>query len=130
MQQKWALRAATLTLGVGAVVGLTAASANAASTLRVGSTGSAVVCLQQGLNWANSAGLNADGQFGQLTKTAVINFQARKGLDQDGVVGPATGGALKSSVRAIYDAAHHNGDAETQRLTGQWMSNCNWQLPG
>ncbi|MFB7615507.1 peptidoglycan-binding protein [Kitasatospora sp. NPDC056181] len=130
MKQKWALRAVTLTLGAGAVLGLSVGSANAASTLRVGSSGSAVTCLQQGLNYVDGAGLDADGQFGQLTKGAVVNYQYGHSLDPDGVVGPATGGSLKTSVRQAYDNAHHAGDWGTQNTLGAWMNNCNWQLPG
>ncbi|AUY52416.1 hypothetical protein C2142_29790 [Streptomyces sp. CB01881] len=130
MKQKWALRAVTLTLGAGAVLGLSVGSANAASTLRVGSSGSAVTCLQQGLNYVDAAGLDTDGQFGQLTKGAVVDYQSGHSLDPDGVVGPATGGSIKTSVRQAYDNAHHVGDWATQNALGAWMNNCNWQLPG
>ncbi|WP_406197085.1 peptidoglycan-binding protein [Kitasatospora sp. NBC_01560] len=130
MQKKWALRAATLTLGAGAVIGLGVGSASAASNLQVGSSGSAVVCLQQALDYVDSGNLNADGQFGQLTKNAVVHYQGGHSLNPDGVVGPATGGSIKSSVRQAYDNAHHAGDLDWQRTLGAWMSNCNGQLPG
>jgi len=53
------------------------------STLRLGSTGAEVMCLQQALG-----GLTADGKFGPATKAAVMAFQAHSGLTADGVFGP------------------------------------------
>jgi peptidoglycan hydrolase-like protein with peptidoglycan-binding domain len=43
-------------------------------------------------------GITADGQFGEGTQKAVINFQQRRGLGVDGVVGPETWAALFSSA--------------------------------
>ncbi|WP_426958137.1 N-acetylmuramidase domain-containing protein [Muricoccus radiodurans] len=61
--------------------------------LRIGSHGEKVKAVQQAL-----AGLGllavADGEFGQATQIAVQQFQAMKGLDPDGVVGPLTLAAL------------------------------------
>jgi len=51
------------------------------STLRVGSRGDQVICLQASL------GLKADGKFGPKTKVAVMNWQKTKGLKADGVFG-------------------------------------------
>lgn len=48
-------------------------------------------------NKLNSLGYNAgtaDGYYGDGTRTAVINFQSQKGLDADGDVGPTTWSAL------------------------------------
>ena len=82
-------------LGVMAVaimfVGVVAVNAKTASadcstgttTLRVGSKGSAVACLQQGLDHA----IVADGSFGPKTKAAVIAWQKEEGLTADGVFG-------------------------------------------
>lgn len=42
-------------------------------------------------------GITADGQFGSGTRAAVIEYQRRKGLGVDGVVGKETWGALFSS---------------------------------
>ncbi len=36
----------------------------------------------------------ADGDFGNNTQSAVLRFQAKRGLDQDGIIGPATWAAL------------------------------------
>lgn len=58
-------------------------------TLRRGASGNDVVILQQSLGLSP-----VDGKFGPNTEAAVRAFQARKGLDADGVVGPRTWGAL------------------------------------
>jgi len=53
------------------------------STLRLGSKGAEVMCLQSALG-----GLTADGNFGPKTKAAVVAWQANSGLSADGVFGP------------------------------------------
>lgn len=63
--------------------------------LRMGSRGSAVRELQALLN-KNGANLKVDGIFGRRTKAAVINYQARKRLAKDGIVGKNTWGVLLS----------------------------------
>ena len=55
--------------------------------------GDEVVRLQQLLN-ARGFDLAEDGIFGAGTEAAVTNFQAKKGLQVDGIVGPATLAAL------------------------------------
>ena len=52
-------------------------------TLRVGSRGDAVKCLQLGLD----QGIAADGVFGPKTKARVVAWQASQGLVADGVFG-------------------------------------------
>lgn len=54
------------------------------TTLKRGSCGAEVKTLQGKLN------LMADGIFGPLTEEAVKEFQKRKGLKADGVVGAQT----------------------------------------
>jgi redox-sensitive bicupin YhaK (pirin superfamily) len=51
------------------------------TTLRVGSKGAEVKCLQAAL------GLSADGSFGPKTKAAVVAWQVSKGLGADGIFG-------------------------------------------
>ena len=60
-----------------------AADCSITSTLRLGSTGTQVVCLQTALG-----GLTADGVFGPMTKAAVVSWQAKSGLVADGIFGP------------------------------------------
>jgi len=59
--------------------------------LRRGDIGPDVKAIQEGLN-KSIAGvpLNPDGKFGQLTDTAVRQFQAKHRLKVDGIVGPRT----------------------------------------
>ncbi|HEU5380702.1 MAG TPA: peptidoglycan-binding protein [Ktedonobacteraceae bacterium] len=75
-------------------------------TIQNGSTGSLVKSLQGDLNslyskkiFSNSPynfhpPLVADGQFGPMTANAVKDFQKKKGLTVDGIVGPKTWHAL------------------------------------
>lgn len=50
--------------------------------------------VQDALNRFDGARLDVDGISGPLTRAAVRNFQARKGLGIDGIVGPITEAAL------------------------------------
>jgi peptidoglycan hydrolase-like protein with peptidoglycan-binding domain len=58
--------------------------------LRLGNRGKSVSDLQAFLNAFDNAGLVVDGDFGPATDTAVKHWQAQKGLEVDGVVGPDT----------------------------------------
>jgi len=81
--------------------------------VRLGDTGSVVAALQHLLNF-NGSNLTADGDFGQQTRNAVVNFQNNKGLGADGIVGPLTWSALiqgaqiqqGSTGRAVRAAQH------------------------
>jgi hypothetical protein len=65
-------------------------------TLRQGSAGPQVQCLQERLNEVTAGGttLPEDGFYGEQTEAAVRAFQEANGLTADGIVGPTTGGAL------------------------------------
>jgi peptidoglycan hydrolase-like protein with peptidoglycan-binding domain len=65
-------------------------------TLRQGSSGAAVRRLQRALTAALGSALAIDGSFGPNTETAVRSYQSSRGLGVDGVVGPATWGALQA----------------------------------
>ena len=65
------------------------------STLKLGSKGAQVSCLQ------TSLGLTADGSFGSQTKSAVMAFQRANELTADGVAGSQTIVALTSTQPLI-----------------------------
>jgi peptidoglycan hydrolase-like protein with peptidoglycan-binding domain len=50
------------------------------------------------LNAATDAGLDVDGDFGSLTDSAVRDYQSSRGLEVDGIVEPATWGALQAGA--------------------------------
>jgi len=64
------------------------------SSLRVGSTGAQVRCLQSALNAAGYAVGPIDGKFGNRTRGAVINYQRAKRLIVGGIAGRQTATAL------------------------------------
>src|SRR2546421_7209151 len=61
-----------------------------------GSSGPAIQDLQQKLKNLGFDPKGVDGKFGPGTLAAVIAFQKSKGLESDGMVGPATMAALQS----------------------------------
>src|SRR3989338_6467336 len=67
-------------------------------TLRQGSSGAQVMALQTTLG-----GLAVDGNFGPMTKAAVMAYHASRGLVADGVVGPLTGASLAGVMRQSKD---------------------------
>lgn len=66
-------------------------------TVRMGDKGDAVADLQHELIEAGYR-LSADGDFGEHTQEAVIDFQTRHGLGPDGIVGARTWAALRAST--------------------------------
>ncbi|GAA1764251.1 hypothetical protein GCM10009795_008470 [Nocardioides hankookensis] len=67
-------------------------------TLSTGATGANVTSLQHLLT-SRGYSTAADGDFGSGTKAAVQAFQSGAGLGADGIAGPATFGALVSTLR-------------------------------
>ncbi len=62
-------------------------------TLRKGAKGEIVEKLQGRLK-AHGSDLRIDGDFGEMTKNAVVLFQTMNDLPRDGIVGPQTWKAL------------------------------------
>jgi hypothetical protein len=100
--------------------------------------GEEVFHAQRLLNDRASAGLKPDGLFGAATQAAVKAFQRRRGLVEDGVLGPVTWAALageaqpalRSGVAAVLDGATLAGlqaphsrypDGVTWRLTREGL---------
>lgn len=68
------------------------------TTLRLGSRGAEVECLQ------GKVGAVQDGNFGPMTKFAVMSFQARNSLVADGIVGHLSRGVLNATNNGVYPA--------------------------
>ncbi len=90
-----------IVFALGLAVSATPAAADCTivPTLRVGSKGASVSCMQ------SIVGAKADGSFGPMTKASVMAYQASHGLTADGVVGPKTvavmmGGAVSGNFPA------------------------------
>ena len=67
--------------------------------LRYGAKGNGVKWVQWHLNYSDSGEkLSVDGAFGVLTKAAVLRFQKKCKLVQDGIVGSKTRAALRKAV--------------------------------
>ena len=67
-------------------------------TLKPGDTGSQVTILQKALKKLGFSAGTPDGDYGPSTQAAVERFQVSKGLDEDGIVGPATLNALRRAL--------------------------------
>ncbi len=110
-----AMVAIVMLAGVVALSGATEAEAQSCtitSTLRVGSTGAQVKCLQMAL------GLTADGVFGPKTKAAVVAWQASKGLVADGIFGAKSRAAWMGANSGNFPAGCTSASGFSP-LTGQ-----------
>lgn len=81
--------------------------------LAIGMRGSAVEFLQERLR-SHGHHVALDGDFGEKTYAAVLQFQAANGLAQDGAVGDKTWAALRVVARVPIPAEH-------ARDTVQWL---------
>ena len=72
--------------------------------LRVGSKGDAVRSLQTKLKAIINPNLVIDGDFGNNTKNAVINFQKKYGLTPDGIYGPKSAAKMKEVYGSFNQA--------------------------
>jgi putative chitinase len=84
--------------------------------LRQGSSGPDVTNLQQKLKDLGFDPNGVDGNFGPGTRNAVIAFQQSKGLQADGIAGPATLAALDGSGSDANNGA--GGGATTDSAVG------------
>ena len=82
-------------------------------TIQYGASGSDVEDLQKRLN-SYGYNLAVDGQFGDRTKNAVLDYQKKYGLTQDGIVGSQTWGKLTGGNGASAQS-FTAGDVLSQR---------------
>lgn len=80
--------------GAAVAIGVLAHAPDADAALRRGNACSAVTTLQSTLQRNGYSVGGVDGAFGNNTEFAVKRFQAKNGLASDGIVGPATAGAM------------------------------------
>jgi peptidoglycan hydrolase-like protein with peptidoglycan-binding domain len=80
------------------------------STLKTGSKGAPVECLQSML------GIKVDGDFGQATKSAVMSFQKDNGIKADGVVGASTRAALEKNNSSNSDNSSSNNSSSSPSI--------------
>ena len=94
-------------------------------TLVKGDKGDAVTALQEALNRAGFDCGTADGSFGGKTEAAIIAFQKRNGLNQDGIGWPGVMAMLgipgyeSAQEAAQDDAAMSSGDTASAVLESQ-----------
>jgi putative chitinase len=84
-------------------------------TLRQRSSGPDVTALQQKLNDLGFDPNGVDGHFGAGTRDAVIAFQQSKGLQADGIAGPATLAALQLDGSAANANSGAGATADSAR---------------
>ncbi len=82
-------------LALGAVTSFLAMGSPAVALIRPGDTGSEIIQLQYRLQELGYFTPEKSGYYGDLTKHAVMEFQAKNGLTPDGIVGPETKAALE-----------------------------------
>jgi hypothetical protein len=80
------------------------------SVLKQGVSGEDVIKLQQKLREFGYYNGELDGNFGQETTFAIIDFQLDAGLEADGVAGPDTLKALKSMKSGVMVASRAQSD--------------------
>ena len=101
------------------------AACTISASLRLGSSGEPVRCLQTTLNAQGYNSGPVDGSFGPMTYRAVVRYQAAKRLFVDGIVGRQTGTSLgvwgaaaRPAVRRLA-AARRRGGAAHRRGDGR-----------
>ena len=87
---------------------------NSFTILKQGSSGSAVVNIQVRLSELGYFNENATGNFGSVTKKAVIAFQIKCGLTADGIVGQTTYNRLFDDDAPAADAATNEEEDQNE----------------
>jgi peptidoglycan hydrolase-like protein with peptidoglycan-binding domain len=104
--------------------------------LGMGDEGWHVEDLQTMLNWElrPSPNLTTDGDFGGLTEEAVMDYQATRGLDYDGIAGEQTWTALYAHKEPLPPPPHALTEAEIEDIchiaNESVISNYSWDDRG
>ncbi|MDR0314806.1 MAG: spore cortex-lytic enzyme [Oscillospiraceae bacterium] len=116
-------------VGVQAVISYSQQQASVETLSKFGSTGNEVRQIQTKLKSLGYYNGSVDGIYGNQTKNAVIAFQKKRGLQQDGIAGPKTLSALgitSSSGSSKYSTSDINllakvisGESRGESYTGQ-----------
>ena len=77
--------------------------------------------VQTKLNELDNAGLAVDGYFGRMTDGALRNWQSRKNLSVDGIVGPITWASLCDNTNNISNECNTDNTNLPTSLSG-----CRW----
>src|SRR5215831_5019612 len=101
----------------------------------MGDEGYDVRDLQYLLNQTNLApGLGEDGDFGNLTETAVEDYQASRGLDMDGICGQQTWGSLYDNKPPLPPPPHALTEREIEAVCNiarsSWIAQYSWRDRG
>lgn len=96
MLQKSKLIGAFAVLLLLLIVSIQTVSASSNVTLKYDMRGDSVSQLQKDLKSLGFMDIASTGYFGKVTKEAVIKFQAKTGLEQDGIAGKLTLGKIES----------------------------------
>lgn len=100
-------------------------SSSPATTLRPGAQGPAVQQLQSTLRLLGYYEGSTDGNYGQSTEIAVLNFQKAIGLSADGVAGPNTLSRLEELQKAQTEAPKPTPesapDPAAAKSPGRWI---------
>jgi len=101
----------------------TAESIAKPGTLRYGDTGNSVKTLQQNLKKLGYFSGTATGEFGDVTKAAVIKFQKAYSLTADGIVNSKTQSKITAALSAKNSSS--SGSTNTSGSTGVTVSGYN-----
>lgn len=104
----------TATLLLGSMLAITP-MAQAATLLKLGSSGNDVKTLQSELVQLGYPVGPIDGKFGPETKIAVQDFQGNAQLATDGIVGPLTEGALSNALK--QESTNNNSSDRAAKTT-------------
>lgn len=107
----------------------TSSSTSTGTSLRLGATGDAVKAVQYRLKELGYYTGSRDGVFGEKTQLAVIAFQKRVGLTQDGVVGVQTLAALNGKDAPSATSADLTAVSGATTESLDWFKNGNSALP-